>query len=804
MAHSHAIKDTDTHFKIDTVTRAVTNTDLKKLFLMQNDHNSERFSFEMDRYVEGHDMSLCDKVEIHYINIGTNRHKNPGVYVVEDFKVSDADENKLTFSWLISENATTNAGSLSFIVVFTCLEDDVVLYRWNTDINKSISIAVGMNNGEAIEERYPDILVQWKNDLYAAIFGAQEFVIGPKEPATYPYIWFNSNDGKIATMTVRDGGGVRRSISPTTKIEAVEGLTSALTKEKTERETFDAVIEARVNTITRLPNASTSGDAELIDIRVGVGGNEYVSAGKSVRDQITALKRAIFTPTEHPIDIMADKTAYVGTFFNVGVRLTSDAYAQYSTSEYIPVRANAAYRIYCDIFSRSKYFRAIGITKIEALDFNKKYLSNITVVDENKFVTPSNCAYIVISSDNRYWPNYDNMHIYQTEGLVNPAIRRNLVLPDNLSVDSTSITDGAVERRHANFMRCNNPDIFVDKRGYPGTFIYNGKYIYNLEDYSTFSASLPFEVEASTQYTLSETVSMVVFYNSDYDYLSNITLQGAVTFTTPENTAYCAFCTTIEPYTIFPHKVIKGNSYAEPVYTMFGVKVLESDIVDTDPNITVKWAVIGDSITETNFRSTKNYHGYISDETGYDVTNYGVSGVGYKMRESDALALYQTVANVSTDFDIITIMCGVNDVAWNDNEIGTAIDSTSDTICGCINLTIDELEKLYPIRLPLGIISPLPCSIVTSVHKSPHPYQMPDDPSCRLSVLVDRLAQISRLRGYPFLDLFHTSGLRPDEDRCLRALFKDSMGDPADGLHPNAEGHRVFYKKIKAFLSQVI
>ena len=70
MAHKHPVYDTDAHFKINHITRAITTQDDLKT-IMQGDHNSERFSFEIPNVIDGHDMKLCNKVLIHYMN-GTN------------------------------------------------------------------------------------------------------------------------------------------------------------------------------------------------------------------------------------------------------------------------------------------------------------------------------------------------------------------------------------------------------------------------------------------------------------------------------------------------------------------------------------------------------------------------------------------------------------------------------------------------------------------------------------------------------------------------------------------------------------
>lgn len=249
MAHTHPVIDGDNHFIIDAITRAVTNAESKKTILMQNDHNSEQFTFEINKLVEGHDMTLCNKVEVHYINEDSNKkNKNVGVYEVTDMRESEEDPDRLIFSWLVSENATLYAGSLRFLIVFSCIEKGDVTYRWNTNVNASISIAKGMNNGEAIEEAYPDVLTQWKSELFAALYGMETTYVGPHEPETYPYIWFDTSeyldqtDPYVGVIKVKDSQGRLWPIYPFTKLVATDGVG------------LDVVLENILKTITELEN----------------------------------------------------------------------------------------------------------------------------------------------------------------------------------------------------------------------------------------------------------------------------------------------------------------------------------------------------------------------------------------------------------------------------------------------------------------------------------------------------------------------------------------------------------------------
>ena len=183
MAHLHEVKDSDKHFIIDPVTMAISNAQNEKNKLQQGDHNSEIFTFQIPKVVEGHDMTLCDVVRVHYINASANKADvSKDIHEVEDMAVAEDNGSMLVFSWLIHGNATKYNGSLNFRILFACSDGNGGYdYKKWTDIYKGISIGEGFDNGEAVEEAFSDILEQWRIELEEASGGIVPDTVATKE-----------------------------------------------------------------------------------------------------------------------------------------------------------------------------------------------------------------------------------------------------------------------------------------------------------------------------------------------------------------------------------------------------------------------------------------------------------------------------------------------------------------------------------------------------------------------------------------------------------------------------------------------
>jgi hypothetical protein len=169
------VTDPDGYFLIDPDSRVITTVSAVQNTLMQYDHESERYTFEVSRIVEGHDMMKCNRVRVHYNNIDSKTKREfASVDELTDLAVSLEDPSTVTCSWLIPRDATQYAGILSFLIQFMCVADDgTVVYEWHTDIYSDVEVKPGRRNGEQVVSPYNDLLEDW----YQRLFGSKDSVM---------------------------------------------------------------------------------------------------------------------------------------------------------------------------------------------------------------------------------------------------------------------------------------------------------------------------------------------------------------------------------------------------------------------------------------------------------------------------------------------------------------------------------------------------------------------------------------------------------------------------------------------------
>lgn len=322
--HEHTVSDTDKTFTVDIFNRKIIADSGQKTILIQGDHKSEIFTFTLPRYIEGHDMAACNTIYIPYINTEVES-RNPrfksGVYTVSNITVN---KDTVVFTWEISINATSLEGVLHFMLLFSCMEGSRVEYRWNTDYYEDVIVKKSLYSELNFETEYLDIIEQWKETV-KKIF--KEYIDSEVDSHIAVVRAELEASMKADFEAYSDEVDEKFEQKSNEVDETLESFDDILRREISEMDNQIDVLKSRMDTFASLEEGSTTGDAELADIRVDAYGNTHDSAGAAVRDQIKKLQN------EH---------AYGNVFLNKDYTFT------FVQGEYIELTLNGNSEIFCN------------------------------------------------------------------------------------------------------------------------------------------------------------------------------------------------------------------------------------------------------------------------------------------------------------------------------------------------------------------------------------------------------------------------------------------------------------------------
>lgn len=519
-------------------------------------------------------------------------------------------------------------------------------------------------------------------------------------------------------------------------------------------DTYAGGVQARVdNLFTKVKNGSTTLDAEVIDSRVDMFNVAHPSAGSAFRSMVNYLTNMlsyISQPVKHRITVEA---------ISGYIKKTGEVAATPEGSHYIyvmlPVNEGEVYEIY------SQYGGILA--NALAFDVNGELLMLFNEKDDygtktDTIVIPEGCVTLGINSI-----SVNNFKVYQIDNYApDPAHQINLI--DNL------IASGSID-----FRALCTPAEIVNS-----SVLKNGKLI-AVEPANSNYKVYKYQVEPGTICKITATTGYTNVYYQ---------VRTAAGETLEEGESYVSADGSPLTNTITKLVIAPQNAAEIWVSWMFNEGGLLHGISSTVLPLKwsgINWACIGDSLTERNTRSPKFYHDYVHEASGINAVNMGLSGSGYKRREDEGKAFYQRVVNLPENADVVTIFGSGNDLTHIDN-LGEVTDTTADTICGCVNLTIDAIYAKLP-AVQLGIVSPTPWQ-----------NNQPEN-NGTMSRYVEKLEAICKRRGIPYLDLFHRSGLRPNE-ASYRALVYSN--DDGAGVHPNEIGHKIISSHFMAFLESLV
>lgn len=190
-----------------------------------------------------------------------------------------------------------------------------------------------------------------------------------------------------------------------------------------------------------------------------------------------------------------------------------------------------------------------------------------------------------------------------------------------------------------------------------------------------------------------------------------------------------------------------------------------------------KWVAFGDSLTDETINADKKYYRHIEKKTGINVVAMGVGGTGYAKNYGDGTSYGERMTSCPSDADVITIFGSIND--WNAlNTGGVQIGSPSDsldagTYSGYVNNCIDVAISKAPYA-QIALVSPMFYrGIALNLQES----------------IAAALKAVAEYRRIKFLDLYHDSGFRIENDTFAQAYTTDYSATDETFGHPNNLAH---------------
>ena len=292
----------------------------------------------------------------------------------------------------------------------------------------------------------------------------------------------------------------------------INGIVNGQNTRLTEVEGDMITLSNRMDSFVHLAEGSTTGDAELIDARVGANGITYNTAGDAIRgqyeDAIDHVDNVYLQIGEFYQDWLQNTTIIDGKYINYhdGTEVLN---ASLSATDFIPVMKNTEVITYKEL-------------QLAFYDENKTYVSGL-LLNAN-----GNCYFHV--------PNDDTIRYMR-------LCYTTTDLPDCYIYYKKSSYDAKLEedympRKELNPLLNINPENMIDTNA-----LFEGKYVNfangTLAGLATYSATDYIAAYPGFTYRCAgnDGGTMVAFYDKDYTYISGLNLAYNTTFQAPDNAA---------------------------------------------------------------------------------------------------------------------------------------------------------------------------------------------------------------------------------------------------------------------------
>lgn len=506
-------------------------------------------------------------------------------------------------------------------------------------------------------------------------------------------------------------------------------------------------LNARVNQITNLPSGSTSGDAELADIRIAYDGITYTNAGDSVRTQISNIHDIFNNDFLNNNVIKCNGVIRNGYFKKIEHEVGTSTSFKYMK---IKVQKGEIYRF-------KSTLSQLNTTLLAFIGTNDTFLRNVFPQTQNTTVNYDVIVSIPAGVEYVYFTGYNV-----------PSNEFAFYKIDNNNYDYEIIIPENIEKNK-----------YIDLSG-------------TIVNYNNFNfvkiPVLPNEVYLCDYIVYGQQIADYVLLKSNSEFLS-LGNERPLSFETGT----------------YHNKMIIIPNDSEVGYLVLNYNVTRGDClirkqkkyspVNYFNNLNNKlMGALGDSKTHgdqgdnpgtiTDFPWTYYIPYYTNIK---QCINYGLSGTTISSYYRASQSFVNRYSSMNNDLDIICVYGGVNDFIQN-VPLGNESSIDNNTFYGALENLINGLLNKYPNKF-IFFITPM----------KQDKYQRTGYNNLGLSLedYVNVIKNVCDKYSIPILDFYKYGGISPYNDSQKNALMPD-------GLHENNAGYKRTAQRISAFIKTLL